>query len=898
MASLDSVQVAFNRGIVSPLALARIDLKRMQLSAQVQNNWMPRMLGSMMLRVGMQYTGATASNNTSRNIPFVRSPTQMARLELTANLLRVWVDDALITRLAVTTAVANGDFNTNLTSWNDNDESGAASVWVAGGYMGLTGTGPNAAIRDQTVTVVAADQGVEHALRIVVQRGPVTLRVGTGTTDDSYINETTLGTGTHSLTFTPSGNFNIRFMSRLMRQVLVTSCNVEAAGVMTLPTPWGASDLDNVRAGADSQSIDVLFSACVGYQQRRIERRGTGSWSIVLYQPNDGPFRNANVGPTTMTSSVLNGNGTLTASAPYFRSSHVGALFSSQSVGQSVTGAFTALNDATAGVEITGVGDGRSLYIVISNLTAVGGGRTVALERTFDGGSTWVAVSGKTWIADTSETYVDGLDNQIVQYRLILSILGAAGTTSAALGSPTGSVRGIARVTAFTSSTVVDVEVLSRFGQVTATDEWEEGAWSDYRGWPTSIAIYESRLATAGYGKVWLSITDQYDSLDSEYEGDAGPISRSIGSGPLDTINWLLPLTRLIMGGGLAEQVVRSNSFDEPLTPTNTNVKPCSTQGSAAVQAAVVDKAGMYAQAGGTRLFEVAEDTNGVNYDSTDLMMLCPELGAAGIMRIAVQRKPDTRVHCVFADGTTGVMIKDRRENVLCWVTVDTEGEVEDVLVLPAAPGEAEDRVYYQVKRTINGAEVRYHEKWALEAECIGGTLNKQADAFITGTNSPASATIALPHLAGEQVVVWFDGKCEEDADGDPQTYTADGAGNVVIGETATNWVAGLAYDARFQSTKLGQALAMMKRVDHVAFVLANTHAKGLKVGPDFDTMDYLPLVYRGAPVDPDRVYTEFDEEGQEFPGGWDPDARICLLAQAPRPATVMATTIKGQMYG
>ena len=52
-----------------------------------------------------------------------------------------------------------------------------------------------------------------------------------------------------------------------------------------------------------------------------------------------------------------------------------------------------------------------------------------------------------------------------------------------------------------------------------------------------------------------------------------------------------------------------------------------------------------------------------------------------------------------------------------------------------------------------------------------------------------------------------------------------------------------------------------MKRIDHLGLVLANAHAKGVKVGQSLvdDEMDFLPLIYRGAVVDPDRVYEEYD---------------------------------------
>ena len=71
---------AFNRGLISPLALARVDLKRSALSAEEQTNWMPRTLGSMMLRAGWQYIGSTASNAAARYIEFVRSLSTMPLL--------------------------------------------------------------------------------------------------------------------------------------------------------------------------------------------------------------------------------------------------------------------------------------------------------------------------------------------------------------------------------------------------------------------------------------------------------------------------------------------------------------------------------------------------------------------------------------------------------------------------------------------------------------------------------------------------------------------------------------------------------------------------------------------------------------------------------------------------
>ena len=476
--------LAFNRGLVDARGLARADIKRIALSAEVMVNWMPRVLGSMMMRPGMGYTGASASNNQARQLAFVFSLTSKASIELTNLLLRVWLEDTLITRPAVTAAVTNGNFDTDLTGWTDNDQAGATSAWVTGGYMGLTGTGTNAAIRDQTVVVAPMEQGTEHALRVVVQRGPVVLRVGTSTTDDSYIGETELETGNHSLSFTPTGNFNIRFQSRLERQVLVNSCNVEAAGVMTLPAPWLTADLEKIPYDYQfSQSGDVCFIGCAGYAPHRIERRATRSWSIVQYIANDGPFRVENVGPITMAVAAISGNTTLTASAAYFKSTHApstnapGALFTLTSSGQTVTANISAENTFTNTIEVTNVGTSRSFTISLTGTWVA----TVTLQRSFDDGASWIDVT--TYTTNQSITYSDGLDNQIVLYRIgVKTGAYTSGTVAATLAYTLGSIRGVCRVTSFTSSTVVDVEVLTAFGGTAATDTWSEGRWSDRHG--------------------------------------------------------------------------------------------------------------------------------------------------------------------------------------------------------------------------------------------------------------------------------------------------------------------------------------------------------------------------------------------------------------------------------
>jgi hypothetical protein len=895
-------KLAFNRGLVSRLGVARADIKRLALASEIQVNWTSRTLGSMMIRPGLEYLGSSQSNAKAKHIPFVFSLEDKALIELTDLTMRVWIRDALVTRVAVTTTVLNGDFTTDLTSWTDNDEAGGVSAWV-GGFMGLTGSGSAAAIRDQQVPILLVDSGLEHALHIVIQRGPVMLRVGSTLGDDDYISETELQTGVHSLAFTPiGGSAFIRFFSRLARIVLVDSCNIEAAGPMMIAAPWIEADLDFVRY---DPSGDVIFVACDGLQQRRIERRASRSWSVVRYYSNDGPYLTENIGPITMTAGALTGNTQLIASSAYFTALNVGSIFKVSSDGQAVTVSVAAANVFSNAIRVEGVGNQRTFTIGISGLTA--SGSTITLQRSLSSATgPWTDLVN--YVADTVTTFADGLDNQIAWYRIGCKVGNyGAGTQVCQLTYTVGSITGVCRVTAFTSSVNVDVEVITDFGGTTAVLNWAEGRWSDRRGWPTSTAFHEGRLGWAGRDRSQLSVSDAFDSFDPETEGDSGPLDRSIGSGPVDNINWMLSLQRLILGAEMAEFSVKSSSLDETLTPTNVSIKSSSTQGSAAVQAMKIDQHGVFVQRGGTRVFELALGGNGVDYDASQLSALVPEIGQPGIVRMAVQRQPDTRIHFVRSDGTVAILVYDKLEQVTCWFEVETDGEIEDVAVLPGDEGDEEDFVYYSVKRVINGATVRYLETWAFESEARGGQLNLLADAFIDYTVSPAQTVFAAGHLQGENVCVWADGKDVGTAADGSQSYTVDGSGNVTLTTAALNVVIGLAYSASWKAARLVELqeqpngnMLDFQQIKALGLILADVHAKGLKYGDSLVEADMrdLPEIESDGPVSADAVRTEYSTDMLAFPGQWSVDERLCLLAKAPRPCTVLAALAEVESHG
>lgn len=831
----------------------------------------------------------------------------------TADAWRHW-------RLYVT--AADGDTELNISEIEYFDDGLTSQASFNAGELSLNaGAAGSTARAKKAVVVDTGDAGVEHSLSINVTRGPVTLRVGSTDGDDDYISETKLRTGYHNLAFTPSGTFYVTIQTTDQVTRTIGEFTIGDSGTVELTTGWNASKLDDIRY---DQSADVVFVAAVGVKPQRIERRGTGrSWSVVDYTVNDGPFLSGRTSSADLGVSAKRGNAQLRSNIPFFKQSQVGSLFRLTHESQSSKWALGNTNAATDTIEVVGLSDtgtptAENERRVTFAVTGTYKG-TVVIERSFDGPqfgfkkvTSNFVTSGANSDTGTFTTTVDDEDDNItVFYRARLDQWDSgAAVVDVTYGS--GAITGVARVTGYENNQTVDVEILRQFSDTGTTDDWEEGAWSEVRGYPTAVALHEGRLAQAGQANIWLSVSDSYESHDDKLEGDAAPLNRTLGSGPVDVVYYLVSLLRLVAGTAGSEIALKSSSLDEVLTPTNSSARSFSTQGSAVLRALKMDNRALFVQRSKQRVYTIgwgsgAESFN--DYATKELSVLVPELLEQGVVSLAIQRQPDTRAHFVLTDGRVAIMTYEPSEDVLAWsVWAGDTGvgtAVERVAVLP---GEGEDKVYYHVRRTINGVTRRFLERWAQESESRGDTgLSWIADCAVSYTDTGRVSAISdfAPHLAGAEIVAWADdtGQTEagkdltpDDTGGDQVFITVDTGGDVVLPSAAHHVVGGLPYQADFKSTKLaylaqaGTALTQMKRVEELGLILRQVHNNGLWFGGDSGHLDPLPRYSdEEAEVDKDKIFKNFDDIAIPFNDRFTTDSRLFLRAKAPRPVTVMS---------
>jgi hypothetical protein len=771
--------MSFNAGEIGDEVMGRTGLENYGATGSLYENAWPIPEGPLILRPGLKFYSDLGRLTYLRRWLFALN--QKYLMAFSDSELRITQDGGVIFRPAVTSTVTAGTFAT-LVGWTDISAGGGAAA-ISSGRLQLTSDGSSiAGVRQQVATSSA---GTLHALRIVVERGPIKFKVGSVAGGADYIDTQELRTGTHSLAFTPSGSYWIEIWSALQRETYVDSCTVEATGDLVLPTPFTdiASDFAELRF---VQSKDVLY---VGYgtgPKKRIERRSVNSWSITNTDEKDGPFRTPNTDESvTVEPSVTSGNGTLDASAALFQAGHVGALWQATHSGQRVERAITGENQFTDPIKITGIDAARLFTRAFSGSFS---DITMTVQKSAGSTTNWQDVASVTFASAASANITDPDDNETIYYRFgvktgnypadiavtgtgagtagrvrltvtstasfttgeFKQVSGVLGTTEAngtwsvnvidathidlvgttfanawisggavGPGTPTvsltytgGSTPGVARITGYVSPTQVEIEVLDNFAAATPTFEWAEGSWSDVQGWPKGVGLFDGRLWNGYADEFWGSSSDRYESYEAGTEAD-NAINRLVATGSADSIQAILPLNRLLLLTEGAEANAKSSDFDEAITPSNITTRDISSWGAGNVAPLKVDSRGIYVDRSSVHIMELVYDVDTQGYIAKPMTRLHKNIGRPGIIKLAIARRPETRLFALRSDGICLVKLYDPGENVLGWarLKVDRGDKVIDVEVLPGASGEGEDEVWFTIRRRTPTGYKFYLEK-------------------------------------------------------------------------------------------------------------------------------------------------------------------------------------------
>ena len=478
----------------------------------------------------------------------------------------------------------------------------------------------------------------------------------------------------------------------------------------------------------------------------------------------------------------------------------------------------------------------------------------------------------------------------------VTGINGGAGFLATDVGRIISFNSGKAKITARTNTTVVVATITTAFTNTNATAAFSLGAFSDTTGHPSCVSFYEQRLVFAGTisepQTVFFSKAGDYENMTSGTNADDAMVY-TIAANQVNVIRYLKAQRTLVIGTTAAEYTVSADGTDASITPTNITIKRQSSYGSANVDAVTAGNAILFLQKAKRKIRELAYNFDSDSYVAPDLTILNDTVTNSGIVQMIWQQEPDNILWCVRDDGQLAALTYQRSENVVSWhrhilggVFGTGNSVVESIASISGDLNE--DELWVIVKRTVNGATVRYIECFSdFDFDETLSTDFKFLDSHLSYAGSSTSTLSGLSHLEGQVVSIL--------ADGSVHAKKTVSSGAITLDRAVTKACVGLAYDSILQTMRIeggaatgeGTSQGKIKRISKVVLRLFET--VGIQVGPSLTKLEAIPFRTTSSNLSaPVNTLIEGDKE-IEFDDDYNSDGHIFIKQDQPLPASILA---------
>ena len=476
-------------------------------------------------------------------------------------------------------------------------------------------------------------------------------------------------------------------------------------------------------------------------------------------------------------------------------------------------------------------------------------------------------------------------------------INGGAGFASTDVGRFVFLHGGYAKITAFTDTTNVTIEILTTLSASTATENWRLGAFSDTTGHPSTVTFFEQRLVFAGTTEqpqtVFFSKSGDYENMDANIGGtiaDSDAIIYTIASNQVNAIRFMTATRTLIIGTAGGEFSVSGGGSDVAITPTNILIKKQSNHGAANLDALAVGNVTLFMQRARRKMRELAYNFDVDGYIAPDMTILAEHITEGGITQMAYQQEPNQIIWLVRGDGELVGFTYQREQQVTAWhrhifggAFGSGKAVCESVAVIPTDDTEYE--VYVIIKRTINGATKRYIEVLnTFDFTNTDNTTFNFLDSQLDYNGSATTTISGLSHLEGQTVSILADGATHADK--------VVSSGSITLDRSATKVKVGLSYTSLLQTMRIdagardGTSQSKTKRIYEITIRLFES--VGVEVGPDLNNLERIP--FRSSANAMNQGITPFTGDKEvEFRGNYETDGFVFVRQTQPLPLTILS---------
>lgn len=660
---------------------------------------------------------------------------------------------------------------------------------------------------------------------------------------------------------------------------------LSGGSVYEIVSPYFEEDIFDIQI---AQINDVAYLVHPRVPVFKLSRLADNDWSLEEVIFDVPAFLYENISDVTITPGAVTGTDiTFTASDGIFKNGHLGSYWQ---IGHSRNADSTEL-------EISANGTSSSLRVLGDwNVRTFGvWAATILIQRSSDD-TNWTTI--RKFVGDRDRN-VDAVGREDSESYLRIKIedydtSSGSPAPRVVLEAVDSIVYGLIKITAILGSnnTQVEATVIRDLHSTAATEIWSEPAWSNVRGFPSSVTIFEQRMFYAGTldqpQTIWGSVVGDYENFQRGSNDDQS-FAYTLGATERNAIEWLVAQSALMIGTSGGEwSMSAGRSGEEPLSPTNVLVRRQSTYGSRGIQAQVVNEVVLFVQRTGRKVREMVFSFERDGFVAPDMTLLSEHITEGGIVNVAYQQQDDSIFWAITGNGRLIGMTYERDQNVVAWHRHVTEGEFESVA---AVYGSGSDEIWVSVKRVVNGVTKRYIErfnpvKWEEKEDAFF------VDSGLSYNGSPETVFGGLSHLEGKVVSIL--------ADGAPEPNKVVSGGSVSISSPASVVHVGLPYETVFEPMRLdsdqsaGLSIAKEKRIRSVVVRFIDTLGLQWSDGEEefdlsfrdtADLMDSAPPLFSG-----DKLI--------EWSGNFTTDPRLILKQVQPLPMTVLAVIPKYEITG
>ena len=395
----------------------------------------------------------------------------------------------------------------------------------------------------------------------------------------------------------------------------------------------------------------------------------------------------------------------------------------------------------------------------------------IVVEASYDNGVNWQVITSLSSRGDANYN-LPGNDITGGLYRVTVSNFAVISSTTpprVVLTANNQFVYGLVKITSIDSIYQAEALVIAPLYSTNNTTFWSEGAWSDLRGYPQAVTIFQER---AFYGatqfqpqRVWGTQTDDIenfalvDQSQSAY-GLAFDLNAP-GRGP---IQWLTAQTDLMVGLAGAEWIISSGQANVAITPTQVIAVEHSVNGSAPnLSGVIIGNACFYLQRKGCSFEQMLFSVFTNKYMSSDMQVLAQHLTASRVRQFDYQQQFQNQslLWAVCGDGSLIALTYAMDQEVFGW-SKHLTGEGVDfgfisVQVIYGAPGQ-DDEVWVATQRsgqTHSTIERVNPKDWQTENQGQPNLLDAVFADCATIFTSPASEVVGpMPAVLEGRTVV------------------------------------------------------------------------------------------------------------------------------------------------